>query len=137
LADAHAVAQAGRDLLPVLEVLHAQERAPEQDGEHEEHRDAALPPHRGGIDGHGHGEAAADENQGVREADLPGQVVAGRRERVVVERAVDGVGREEAAEEQDLRDQEDPHAERARLLLLLEVGEVVRERPVGRRSLRH
>ena len=48
------------------------------------------------------------------------------------QRAVDGVGREQAAEEQHFGDQEHPHAERRRLVLLLEVVELVRERRVMR-----
>ena len=46
--------------------------------------------------------------------------------------AVDRVGHEQAAEEQHLGDQEHPHAERRRLLLLLEVVEVMRERRMMR-----
>ena len=46
------------------------------------------------------------------------------------QRAVDRVGREQAAEEQHLGDEEHPHAERRRLALLLEVVELVRERRV-------
>src|SRR5205085_9471325 len=38
------------------------------------------------------------------------------------------VGREQPAEEHDLGDEEDPHAERARLALLLHVIEVMLER---------
>ena len=48
-------------------------------------------------------------------------------ERFGVLRAIEDVGREKAAEEHDLGDEKDPHAERCRLALLLVAIEVMGE----------
>jgi hypothetical protein len=52
-------------------------------------------------------------------------VIAGADEGRRILRAVERVGEKHAAEEHDLRHEKDPHAERARLALLLHVFEMV------------
>ena len=51
-------------------------------------------------------------------------------------RPVDHVGRDQAAEEHDLGGQEDPHAQVRRVVLLLQVVELVHEDRLGRRQRR-
>ncbi len=128
------VAEAGADLVAVLEVLHPEEDAAEEDGREQEPDDPALLPDRREVDGHRHGEAGADQDERVGEADLPAEVVAARGEGRRVHGAVDRVRREEPAEEEHLLGDEDPHPEGDGLLLLPQVGEVVLEgRVVGAR----
>ncbi len=72
-------------------------------------------PHR-----HGHGEAAGQQDDGVDAAQLQAQGVAAHGERGEVYVPVDGVGEHDAAEKHHFGDQEDPHPEIGRVLLLLE-----------------
>ena len=60
------------------------------------------------------------------EADV--ELEAAFRPRLRVPDAVQQVGHEQAAEEHDLGDEEDPHAQRGRFLLLLQRLEVVLQR---------
>ncbi len=80
-----------------------------------------------------------EQDRRVERAQRDVHLVASRVERVGEGPLVDGVGREQAAEEHDLGDQEQPHPQLRGLTLLLEVVEVVGERAVvrgRRRALR-
>ena len=70
----------------------------------------------------GSGEVEANGAEGQAEG------AARVAERVRVERAIDGIDREEPAEEEDLGHEEDPHAEPRRVVLLNRVIELVRGR---------
>ena len=70
---------------------------------------------------------AADQDDGIRGAELDVEQVAADFERVVIQRAVDDVGAEEAAEEKNFGDQEDPHAHRGGVPLLVHRFELMRE----------
>src|SRR6266849_2048910 len=72
-----------------------------------------------GPHGHGHGQTAHNQHDGVAGTELDIQRVAADAEGGAERAAVDGVGEEHAAEEQDFSDQENPHAERGSVLLLL------------------
>ena len=85
-----------------------------------------------GVHRQRHGQAAGEQDGGVDGAEADVELVAGVGERRRVQRAVDDVGGEQAAEEHDLGDQEHPHAERRRLVLLLGVVELMGD--VRRRS---
>ena len=85
------------------------------------------------MNGERHRQAAADEHRGVEGPERDVELVAGRRERVGIPEAVDRVDGEQPAEEQDFGEQEHPHPERRRFLLLVEVVEVVGERRMMRR----
>ena len=67
----------------------------------------------------------------VERAERDVQRLTGHRERRRIQRAVNGVGREQPAEEHDLGDQKDPHAHRRRVALLLGVVELMRARRAG------
>ena len=78
-----------------------------------------------GTDGHGHGEAAGDEDGRVQGAPAYRQGVAALDEGGQVLETVDGIAAEEAAEKHDLLGDEGPHAHVGGLVLLLQVVEVV------------
>jgi len=73
-----------------------------------------------GPDGHGHGQTAHNQHNGIASSEGDIQRVAADAEGGTEGAAIDGVSEEQAAEEQDLGDQENPHAERSGFLLLLE-----------------
>src|ERR1700740_1666499 len=108
------------ELLSVLDVLHAKENETEQDSEGEKNRDKLFLADLGGPYGHGHGEAAGQENHGIEAAQKEAEGVAAHGKRREVRVAVDGVGQHNAAEEHDFRHEEDPHSERGGALLLLQ-----------------
>ena len=93
------------------------------------------PDHRGpaqaglrAADRQRHRQAAADQHDGVDRAQREVQLVAALGPRLRVPDAIQHVGQEEAAEEHDLGDQEQPHAERGSLVLLPQRVEVMLER---------
>ena len=63
------------------------------------------------------------------------KVIAGRGKVGRILRAIKRVGKKHPAEEHDFGDQENPHAQRARLALLLHILEVVLQRRVARLML--
>ena len=79
------------------------------------------------MNAHRHRQAAADEHRGVDGPQREVEVAAGLYERVEVQVAVDRVREEQAAEEHHLVREEDPHAERGRLLLRGQALEVMDE----------
>src|SRR5215470_7632082 len=106
-------------LLFVLDHLDAQENRTQHQRGDEPDDNSFFAAGLGGPNGHGHRETASDENDGVGEAEIQVQHVARDTERAGKFVAVDGVGEEEDTEEQNFRDQENPHAERGGFLLLL------------------
>ncbi len=104
-----------------------------QEGEAERHRaQKAADQHLavaalGAGDRDHHGEARQEEDRGVQGADPPVELLAADDEGVGIERTVDEISHEEAAEEHDLLRQEEPHSEGRGLLLLLVAVEVVRQ----------
>ena len=64
---------------------------------------------------HRHRQGAEDQHDGVEAAPEQAQAPAGFGERVEIPDAVNHVGDEQAAEEQDFGEQEHPHAEDGRL----------------------
>src|SRR6266576_2348247 len=73
----------------------------------------------------GHGQAAANQNRSIYGSDLEAQCSAGHRKFVVVGKSIDQVGAKHPAKEHDLRSQEDPHAQRSSVALLLRIGKVM------------
>src|SRR5450759_1850862 len=71
-----------------------------------------------------------DQHRGDKGSHLDAELLASGGEGVEVVEAVNEVGAEHAAEEHDFRHQEQPHAQRGGVLLLLSVGEVVEQRRI-------
>ena len=116
------------ELVRVLDALDAEERAAQDHRRHEEHISTPALAGLRGVDRQRHRQAAGDEHRRVDGPEHDVERVARRGERVRIPAAIDGSSREQAAEEQHLGDQEHPHPERRRFLLLGEVVEVMRER---------
>jgi len=108
------------EFLFVFDGFDAEEDAAQKQSEDKEEGNKLFLSHLSGPHGHRHGQAAADEHDGIESAEFQIQSAAGFGEHRRVRVAVDGVGKEEAAEEQDFGGQKDPHAERGGILLLLE-----------------
>ncbi len=104
---------------------------PSSDGQDQERHEGIPFSHLGGAHRQRHGQAAANQHGGVDGADGDVQHVASRLETGQVEVAIDGVAREEPAEEHHLGGEENPHAEAGGLVLLLQVLELVRQRARG------
>ena len=77
-----------------------------------------------GADGQGHRQAAAQQDTVLMKPSQTFMCSLARANSRGRGRPVDGIGRDQAAEEHDLGRQEQPHAERGRLVLLLEVVEL-------------
>src|SRR5713101_8175506 len=108
------------ELLLVFDGLHAKKNSAESKSSDQENTDQFLLAHLGGPDSHSHGQAAHDKDNGIAGAQFNVQRVAANAKSGAESTAIDGVGEEHAAEEQDFGDQENPHAERGGFLLLLE-----------------
>ena len=80
-----------------------------------------------GANGERHRQTAADEHGGVERAEHDVELAAGFGPRHRIPDAVQHVGEEEPAEEQHFGDEEQPHPQRGRLVLLLQRVEVVLE----------
>ena len=115
------------ELFLVLEVLDDQEHEAER--HREENPDDCRPLLAGlrGTNRERHRQAAADEHGGVERTEDDVQLAAGLGPRHRVPDAVEHVGEEESAEEQHFGDEEQPHPERCRLVLLLQRVEVMLE----------
>ena len=72
----------------------------------------------GGSDGKGGGQTAAQEDEGVKEADPVIEAVAGGFEFLEIHVAIDGVSAEDAAEEKHFGGEERPHAQGGDFVLL-------------------
>src|SRR5882762_8828809 len=108
------------EFLFVLDHLDAEKDGAETQRGDQENADQLLFPDLRGPHSHGHGQAAHDQHDGVEAAELDIERVASGAEGRAERMSVNGVGKKEAAEEQDFGDQENPHAKRGGFLLLLE-----------------
>src|SRR4029077_4418910 len=108
------------EFLLVFDGLDAKKNGAKTKCGDKENADKLLFPDLRGPDGHGHGQAAHNQHNGVAGAQFDVQGIAANTEGGAESAAIDGVSEEHAAEEQDFRDQENPHAERSGFLLLLE-----------------
>src|SRR5271167_2154578 len=108
------------ELVVIFDALDAQEDGAQNQSGNEEEGDQLFPAHLGGPYRHSHGQAATDEDDGVDGTPAQFDGAAGKRKNVRVSVAVDGVGEEEAAEEQYFGGQKDPHAKCGGFLLLLQ-----------------
>src|SRR6266566_2359127 len=86
----------------------------------QENTDPFLLANLRGPDGHGHGQTAHNQHNGVAGAKCDVKSVTANAESGAESAAIDGVSEKHAAEEQDFRDEENPHAKRGGFLLLLE-----------------
>src|SRR6266446_2015825 len=73
-----------------------------------------------GPHGHGHGQTAHNQHNGVAGAQFDVKSVTANAEGGAESAAINGVSEEHAPEKQDFSDEENPHAERSGFLLLLE-----------------
>ncbi len=85
-------------------------------------------PGLGCVDAHGHGEAGNNQQCRVQRSRPNMQGMAASHERRVIPVAIDEVGAEHAAEEHDLRQQEQPHAKGGGFPLLLHALEMVAQK---------
>src|SRR5258708_22684859 len=108
------------ELLFVFDRFDAKKGSSETKRSDQENADEALFSDLGGPDCHGHGQTAENEYDRVSSAQFNIECVTADTEGGAERAAVDGVGQEQAAEEQDFGDQENPHAERGGFLLLSE-----------------
>ena len=108
--------------------LDPEERGAEDHRDHDEEHDLRALAGLRGVHRQRHRQRAEDEHRGIDGAGQNGDFAAGQGERIRVPAAIDHVGHQRAAEEQDLGEEEHPHAEDRRLGLLLEALEVMRER---------
>ncbi len=119
----HVKAMAGNEmmveLLLIFDGFDAKKDSAETKSGDQENTDQFLLAHLGGPDGHGHGQAAQDQHDGVAGAERDIQCIAANAEGGAERAAIDGVSEEQTTEKQDFGDQENPHAERGGLLLLL------------------
>ena len=107
--------------------LDDQEDEPERHREKDpDHRRALLPGLRGSHR-KCHGQTAADQHGGVKGAEHDVEFAAGLCPRNWIPDAVEHVGEEQPAEEQDFGDEEQPHPQRGRLVLLIQRVEVMLE----------
>src|SRR5882762_6686115 len=120
----HVKAEAGDEMvvefLLVFDGLDAKKDGAKTKRGDQENTDQFLLPDLRGPDGHGHGQTAHNQHNGVAGAQHDVKGIAANAKSGAECMAVYGVGQKEAAEEQDFGDQEDPHAERSGFLLLLE-----------------
>ncbi|MBK6901090.1 MAG: hypothetical protein IPH09_18110 [bacterium] len=115
----------------VLDALDGQEDAGAKQGRREHLLQPPLLAQLRAAHGHGHGEAADDQHQRVEAAEGLVQELVRVGEDLGVVGPVDGVGAEEPAEQQDLGDQEQPHAELAGIVLLRHRLEMVLQVGIG------
>jgi hypothetical protein len=113
------------ELLGVLEVLDDQERKAEGHRQEQPHDGLFAEAGLRGTHGKRHRETAADQDDRVGAAQDDVQLQAGFRPGSRIPDAIEHVGEEEPAEEHDLGDEEQPHAERGRLVLLAQRIEVM------------
>src|SRR5260370_1343287 len=108
------------EFLLVFDRLDAEKDSAEAKGGDQENTDKLLLANLRGPHRHCHRQAAHDEHDRVEAAKLDIERVAADAEGGAERTAIDGVREEQAAEEQDFGDQENPHAKRGGILLLLE-----------------
>ena len=77
-----------------------------------------------------HRETAEDQYGRVDGAEFPREVIASGGESKTILRTIERVDEEHSAEEHDLRNKKDPHSQRTRFTLLLEILKVMLQRRV-------
>ncbi len=115
------------ELLGVLEVLDDQEDEAKQHRQNQPDDGRALSSGLRRAHRQRHGQAAADQDDSIDGAERQIQLIAALGPRLWIPDAIEHVGEEQPAEEQHLGDEEDPHPERGRLMLLLQRVEVMLE----------
>jgi len=116
-------------VIPLEIELDADEREAEEHREDEPGDDGGFAFARlGGMDGHDHGQAAANENGGVGGAKFHFEQMAADFKGLRMKRAVDDVGAEKSAKKHDFGDEESPHAEGVGVALLFDSLELMRDR---------
>jgi hypothetical protein len=108
------------EFLRILDKLDAQEAATQNHGGHEEYGNQFLTVSLRAPNGHGHGEAADNEDRGVDRAEVNIEGIAAYAEGERIGVAIDGIGKKEAAKEEDFRGEENPHPQSSAVLLLLQ-----------------
>src|SRR5215831_15700880 len=108
------------EFLLVFDDLDAEENAAEGKRRNQETRDQRLLARLRRPDGHGHGQTAHNKYGCVKSTQLDVQSVAANPEGGEEIVAIDRVGKEHSAEEQNLGDQKDPHAQGGGFLLLFQ-----------------
>src|SRR6266403_5593858 len=103
----------------ILDGLDAKKDGAEDQSGDEEPGERFFPAGLRGPDSHGHGQAAANEDDSVDGAPGESDGFAGFTKNVRISGAVERVGHEQAAEEKNFGGQEDPHAQRGGFPLLL------------------
>jgi hypothetical protein len=103
----------------ILDRLHAEKDAAQDQREREKKSDELSLSNLSAPHGHGHGQAAGDQDHCIEAAKPQVQTLAALSEYARIGMPVNGVSEEEAAKEQNLGGQKDPHAESGRFLLLL------------------
>src|SRR5882724_1053310 len=120
----HVKTMAGNEMvvefLLVFDALDAKKDGAKNQRGDQENTDQFLLADLSGPHGHGHGQTAHDEHDGVACSQRDIKRIAADTEGRAEGAAIDGVSEEHAAEEQDFGDQENPHAECGGFLLLLE-----------------
>src|SRR6266404_7844900 len=103
----------------ILDGLDAKKDGAEYESSDEEPGERFFPAGLRCPDSHGHGQAAANEDDGVDSAPGESDGFAGFTKNVRISGAVERVGHEQPAEEKNFGGQEDPHAQRSGFPLLL------------------
>src|SRR3954463_16455561 len=123
--------------LRVLDNFYAEEYgAQEHCGQDEGDQPDAFP-QLGRVHGYGHGQAAADQHDGINSPQLDVERAACRAKPLEVPGAIHQVSAEQPTEEHDFLHEEDPHAEARGFLLLPHVVEVVLKPRMVRVALLH
>src|SRR5215813_7953929 len=79
------------------------------------------------VDRHRHRQAADNQHHRVGSAERHVEQVAAIKESFRIGRAIDRVSQEQPAEKHDFRQQEDPHSDHSRFLLLFHADEMMRQ----------
>src|SRR5262249_51594763 len=95
-------------LVVPLDALNAQEGEAEYDSQQKEYDQQFALSHLSRAYSQRHGQAAADQNDGIDRSPLEAQTAAAGSELVEVVQAVNQVGAEHAAKKHDFRTQEQP-----------------------------
>src|ERR1700733_2581849 len=104
-------------LIPLIR-LHSQEHSSQQHRQNQEYDERLTASYLRRMHGQHHGETAAQEHRRIYSADDYVQGVAGGREHLGEQSAVNHVGEKQAAEEHHLPDKEDAHPQGGGFLLL-------------------
>ena len=116
----------------ILETLDHQKGQPERDRQQQPSHGRLLLTGLRGPHPERHRQAAADQDDRVETAEHDVELETAFRPGLRVPHAIQQIRHQQAAEEHHLGDKEDPHAERGRLVLLIQRLKVMLERRVMR-----